>query len=59
MSRTLFALLISIVLAPFAKAVEPLLIQSPTLSQSQIAFAYGGEIWIVGRDGGSARLLVS
>ena len=35
-----------------AKSVEPLLLRSPALSQTQIAFAYGGEIWIVSRDGG-------
>lgn len=42
-----------------AKSFEPLLLQSPTLSQTQIAFAYGGEIWIVNREGGDARRLVT
>ena len=42
-----------------AKSFEPLLLQSPTLSQTQIAFAYGGEIWIVSRNGGDARRLVT
>ena len=42
-----------------AAPVEPLLLHSPTLSQTQIAFAYGGEIWIVGRDGGDAHRLVT
>ncbi len=37
----------------------PLLLQSPTLSKTQIAFAYGGEIWIVSREGGDAQRLVT
>ena len=36
----------------------PLLLQSPTLSKTQIAFAYGGSLWIVAREGGEARRLV-
>ncbi|HEX3627873.1 MAG TPA: PDZ domain-containing protein [Verrucomicrobiae bacterium] len=42
-----------------AKSIEPLLLQNPTMSASQIAFAYGGEIWIVSRDGGDATRLVT
>src|ERR1019366_6093038 len=37
----------------------PLLLQSPTLSKSQIAFAFGGDIWIVDRSGGDAQRLVT
>jgi len=37
----------------------PLLLQSPTLSKAQIAFAYGGDIWIVARAGGAAQRLVT
>jgi tricorn protease len=37
----------------------PLLLQSPTLSKTQIAFAFGGGIWIVNRAGGDARRLVT
>lgn len=39
--------------------LKPLLMQSPTLSKMQIAFAYGGDIWIVDRNGGDARRLVT
>ena len=42
-----------------ARSVEPLFLRSPTLSQTQIAFAYGGEIWIMSRDGGDAQRLVT
>ncbi|HWE47028.1 MAG TPA: PDZ domain-containing protein [Caulobacteraceae bacterium] len=37
----------------------PLLLQHPSLSQTQIAFNYGGEIWTVPRDGGQAQVLVA
>ena len=43
----------------FAANSEPLLLQSPTLSKTQIAFAYGGDIWIVSRAGGDAQRLVT
>ena len=35
------------------------LLRQPTMSASQIAFEYGGDLWIVGRDGGDARRLTS
>ena len=38
---------------------RPLLLQSPTLSKTQIAFAFGGDIWIVNRAGGNAQRLVT
>jgi tricorn protease len=38
---------------------KPLLMQNPSVSKTQIAFEYGGEIWIVDRNGGDARRLVT
>ncbi len=38
---------------------KPLLLQTPTLNKTEIAFAYGGEIWAVSREGGEARRLVA
>ena len=35
------------------------LIQTPSLSKTQIAFVYGGDIWIVSREGGEAHRLVT
>ena len=35
------------------------LLRQPTVSATQIAFEYGGDLWIVGRDGGEARRLTS
>ncbi|MGH9406313.1 MAG: S41 family peptidase [Terriglobia bacterium] len=37
----------------------PLLLQTPAVSKTQIAFAYGGDIWIVSRAGGRAHRLVT
>ena len=42
-----------------ADSVKPLLLQNPSVSTSQIVFAYGGEIWIAARAGGEARRLVT
>jgi tricorn protease len=35
------------------------LLRTPTVSATQVAFAYANDIWIVGRDGGEARRLTS
>src|ERR1700726_3868378 len=37
----------------------PLLVHSPTLSRTQIVFAYGGYLWSVPREGGEARQLTT
>ena len=42
-----------------AQESKPLLVQSPSMSKTQIVFAYGGEIWIVDRNGGDAKRLVT
>jgi len=36
-----------------------LLLRKPTVSRTQIAFTYGGDLWIVDRNGGEARRLTS
>jgi tricorn protease len=35
------------------------LMRKPTVSKTQIAFSYGGDLWIVDRNGGDARRLTS
>src|SRR6516225_2150103 len=35
------------------------LLRKPTISKTQIAFSYGGDLWIVDRSGGDARRLTS
>jgi tricorn protease len=37
----------------------PLLLRDPTVSKTQIVFNYGGDLWIVSRDGGDALRLTS
>src|SRR5271170_5636220 len=37
----------------------PLLVQSPTMSKTQIVFVYGGYLWSVPREGGEARQLTT
>ncbi len=38
---------------------KPLLLREPSVNRTHIAFAYAGDIWIVGRDGGEARRLTT
>jgi tricorn protease len=44
---------------PPPPVTTPRLFGSPSLSKTQIAFAFAGELWIVAREGGIARRLVS
>jgi len=45
--------------AAVAQSDPPLLLRFPTVSKTQIVFNYGGDLWIVGREGGDARRLTS
>jgi len=55
----LASFLVWLSLAGQSSAAAPLLLRDPTISKTQIAFLYGGDIWIVGREGGDARRLVT
>ncbi len=55
----LFLIVAVFVSALSAHASGPLLMQKPTLSKTHIAFAYAGDLWLVSREGGEARLLTS
>src|SRR5215467_9647996 len=60
--RTLLFTLTSIciLLAVNSQAANsPILLRSPGVSKTRIAFSYGGDLWIVDRDGGEARHLTS
>lgn len=56
-----FGLVISLAafVAPAAAIDDARLLRLPTISATQIAFAYAGDIWIVGRNGGDARRLTT
>ena len=61
-SAVLAALLLaSLFTATSSAAAEeaPLLVQAPTISKTQIVFAYGGYLWSVSRQGGEARQLTT
>jgi len=57
----MFALAVVLLFSPLAIAQSdsPLLLRFPTVSKTQIVFNYGGDLWIVSRDGGDARRLTS
>jgi len=57
-SILIFAVL-AIISASFGDSKKLLLLQTPTLSKTEIAFVYGGDIWIVSRAGGEAHRLVT
>ncbi|MBV8490821.1 MAG: PD40 domain-containing protein [Candidatus Eremiobacteraeota bacterium] len=56
---SLYALLAPLTTLAEAQEHPPLLLRDPSISRTSIAFAYAGYIWIAGRDGGSARRLVT
>jgi tricorn protease len=61
MAKTFLTVFLSLITAGvcLGQGERPLLLQSPTVSRTQIAFVYGGDIWIASREGGEARRLVT
>ena len=63
LSRTIrlgaFLLLLAVSELPAQSPNQYALLRKPTVSQTQIAFSYGGDLWIVSRNGGEARRLTS
>jgi tricorn protease len=59
MRHLMLACCLVLFVADLALPSGPLLLQNPTLSKTQIAFAFGGDIWIVDRAGGDAQRLVT
>ncbi|HEX2663817.1 MAG TPA: hypothetical protein VHM93_13360, partial [Candidatus Acidoferrum sp.] len=55
------AALLVLTCSPASRGAEetPLLAHSPTLSKTQVVFAYGGYLWSVPREGGDARQLTT
>jgi tricorn protease len=48
-----------LLLASAAWPQDARLLRQPSLSATHVVFAYGGDLWITGRDGGEARRLTS
>ena len=58
----LFAALLWFLVTPelVAQSAYPYaLLRKPTVSKTQIAFSYGGDLWTVDRSGGEAKRLTS
>src|SRR5205809_6123995 len=55
----LFTLLLSLVISVAASAQGTRLLRHPTVSRDAIAFEYGGDLWVVSRNGGAARRLTA
>jgi tricorn protease len=58
-ARILPLLFFAIVLEPRSQAQGTRLLRQPSLSLSQLAFEYGGDIWVVEKNGGEARRITS
>jgi tricorn protease len=54
-----FVFVSSLLAIAAAPSNPPLLLRMPAVSKTQIVFSYGGDLWIVSRDGGDARRLTS
>ena len=59
MTKNLFLLALTSLALAAAPGPSTRLLRTPTVSATQIAFAYANNIWIVERSGGNARRLTS
>ncbi|MGD0132135.1 MAG: PDZ domain-containing protein [Bryobacteraceae bacterium] len=57
MNRILLPVLLFVSALVSLAADQPLLLQKPTASKTQIVFSYAGDLWSVARDGGEASRL--
>jgi tricorn protease len=55
--RILLAVFFALYAAPLLAQVDARLMRMPAVSASQVAFVYGGDIWVVARSGGTAQRL--
>jgi tricorn protease len=61
MSKRLLPILVPVLcaLSSLAQSGKPLLARHPTMSQTQLVFSYGGELWSAPRAGGDAHPLTT
>ena len=52
-------LLVSLAATPVLAQIDARMLRYPDVSETQIAFVYAGDIWVVAKEGGSARKLSS
>src|ERR1044071_5522487 len=53
------ALLCALAASATAQAGGPTLLQRPTVSRTQVVFAYAGDLWVTPREGGDAKRLTA
>jgi tricorn protease len=51
--------LLSLIPTVEAQTQGPMLLESPTVSRTHVAFSFAGDIWLVERQGGEARRLTT
>ncbi len=54
-----FAVFLGLAFYAASAAETPLLLQQPTLSQTQVVFVFAGDLWTVPKEGGEARQLTT
>ncbi len=54
-----FVVVLAFAFAAFAQTNGPTLFRQPTISKTEIAFSYAGDLWIVPKSGGDARRLTT
>jgi len=59
--KTVFTLVVTLTISAIClgQSEKPLLLRSPSVSRTHVAFSYGCDIWIVSREGGAARRLTA
>ena len=58
-SALVFIIFLGLTFYVASAAETPLLLQQPTLSKTQVVFAFAGDLWTVSRDGGMAKQLTT
>ena len=55
----LWPCVLTLLVVSFASADAPRLFRQPTVNQTHVVFAFGGDLWTVGRQGGAAERLTT
>ncbi|MDT7605172.1 MAG: tricorn protease, partial [Acidobacteriota bacterium] len=58
-SSLLLSIMFVAATAALGQTTKPLLLRRPTVSRTEVAFVYGGDLWLVSREGGEARRLTA
>jgi len=58
-SALVFIIFLGLTFYVASAAEPPLVLQQPTLSKTQVVFAFAGDLWTVSKDGGTAKQLTT